>query len=134
MGPTSNNSHGILVLVEVGEEVTIVTPHITTEELNSIGTTEPIESQLEMGKTLPVTTYQYIKQTGHASSEDISPDRDNLTTGEFLTSVSVVQHVAQTTSNWVKYSSLFSSTFPPSAFTDTLGFNTCSRGNACSAL
>ena len=46
------NSHGILVLVEVGEEVTIVTPYITTEEFNSIGTTELVQSQLEMGKNL----------------------------------------------------------------------------------
>ena len=122
------------MLVEVSEEVTIVTPHITTKELNSIGATELIESQLEMGKTLSLTTYQYIKQTGYTRSEDISPDRDSLTVGELLTSISVVQHVAQTTSNWVKYSSLFSSTFPLSAFTNTLGFNTCSRGNACSAL
>lgn len=122
------------MLVEVSEEVTIVTPHITTKELNSVGATELIESQLEMGKTLSLTTYQYIKQTGYTRSEDISPDRDSLTVGELLTSVSVVQHVAQMTSNWVKYSSLFSSTFPLSAFTNTLGFNTCSRGNACSAL
>ena len=122
------------MLVEVSEEVTIVTPHITTKELNSVGATELIESQLEMGKTLPLTTYQYIKQTGYARSEDISPDWDSLTVGELLTSISMVQHVAQTTSNWVKYSSLFSSTFPLSAFTNTLGFNTCSRGNACSAL
>ena len=48
------NSHGILVLVEVSEEVTIVTPHITTEELDSIGATEFVQSQLGMGKTLPV--------------------------------------------------------------------------------
>jgi hypothetical protein len=48
------NSHGILVLVEVSEEVTIVTPHITTEELDPIGTTELVQPQLEMGKILPV--------------------------------------------------------------------------------
>ena len=51
------NSHGILVLVEVSEEVTIVTPYITTEEFNSIGTTEFVQSQLEMGKNL---TSNYI--------------------------------------------------------------------------
>ena len=42
------------MLVEVGEEVTIVTPHITTEELDSIGATELVQSQLETGKILPV--------------------------------------------------------------------------------
>lgn len=111
------NLHSILMLVEISEEVTIVTPYITTEKLNSIGTTEFVESQLKVGKTLPVTTYKNYWKIG-----------------KFLTNVPVVQQVAQTTSNWVKYSSLFSSTFPVSAFTDTFGFSTCSRGHACSAL
>jgi hypothetical protein len=48
------------VLVEVSEEVTIITPHITTEELDSIGTTELVQSQLEMGKILPVYMYNYM--------------------------------------------------------------------------
>ena len=53
------NSHGILVLVEVSEEVTIVTPHITAEELYSIGATELVQSQLGMGKTLHSYTMSY---------------------------------------------------------------------------
>ena len=61
------NSHGILVLVEVGEEVTIVTPYITTEEFNSIGTTEFVQSQLEMGKNL---TSNYIP-IHEAKKEDL---------------------------------------------------------------
>ena len=43
---TVGSSHGVVMLVQVSKAVTVATPDVTTEELDTTGTRELIQPQL----------------------------------------------------------------------------------------